>query len=180
MDYGTVIVAPVNPTKADDDKYTYTFAGWEGYTAGMTVTGNATFKATYTAEELLRFEIGDVNMDGKINSRDALLIQQHAVKLITLTEEQLYYADTLVDGKINSRDALLIQQYAVKMDVTLGESASPKTAEPAGNTRALSAPAAVEPREVGTVSLPTASGNAVMLPAMHAAIAEKRYCLVKE
>lgn len=74
----------------------------------------------------LTYQMGDVNGDGKINSRDALMIKQYVVKMITFTEEQLIYANVYYDvnsdgtPKINSRDAMLLQQFIVKMDVTLG------------------------------------------------------------
>ena len=48
VDYGTVIVAPENPTRERTQQYTYTFAGWDGYTSGMTIEGDITFTATYT------------------------------------------------------------------------------------------------------------------------------------
>ena len=49
VDYGTVITAPANPTKAATAKYTYTFAGFGGFTSGMTVTGDVSFKAKYNS-----------------------------------------------------------------------------------------------------------------------------------
>jgi hypothetical protein len=49
-----------------------------------------------------------------------LLIKQHVVSLVTLSEVQLAYADTKADGKVNSIDAMTIQQKVVGMDVTLG------------------------------------------------------------
>ena len=70
--------------------------------------------------KLRTYDWGDVNMDGKVNSRDAVLIQQYAVKMITFDQLQIALADVYNDGKINSRDAVLIQQFAVKMNVTLG------------------------------------------------------------
>lgn len=69
--------------------------------------------------QLRIYEPGDVNMDGKINSRDAVLIQQYAVKMIQLSDIQLIYANVSGDDKVNSRDAVLIQQYAVKIPVNL-------------------------------------------------------------
>ena len=49
IDYGTTITAPTAPTKAEDDRYTYEFAGWEGYADGMTVAGDVEFTATFNA-----------------------------------------------------------------------------------------------------------------------------------
>ena len=53
-DYGTVITAPDNPTKATDEKYSYKFEGWytaksggQKLTADTTVTGNVTYYARY-------------------------------------------------------------------------------------------------------------------------------------
>ena len=47
VDYGTVITPPGNPSKTSTDQYSYKFIGWSGYTDGMTVTKDETFKATY-------------------------------------------------------------------------------------------------------------------------------------
>jgi len=67
------------------------------------------------------YDWGDVNMDGRISSRDAVLIQQYSVGLYELDDVALALADVYYDGRISSRDAVLIQQYAVHMPVTLGK-----------------------------------------------------------
>ena len=48
-EYGFEIVPPASPNKASTAQYTYTFANWSGYTYGMTLTEDVTFRATYAA-----------------------------------------------------------------------------------------------------------------------------------
>lgn len=59
-----------------------------------------------------KYEIGDVDGDGKIISSDALLVLQCSTGLKVLTYEQRSIADVNSDGEINSSDALNILQYA--------------------------------------------------------------------
>lgn len=54
---------------------------------------------------------GDVNADGDISLRDALMVLMHAVKSETLTEAQAKYADVSKDGAIDVTDALQIMKY---------------------------------------------------------------------
>ena len=46
--YQEEITAPEDPVKEDADGIRYTFAGWEGYNPGMTVTDDATFNAVFS------------------------------------------------------------------------------------------------------------------------------------
>lgn len=80
-----------------------------------------------TCKEILRSESipatgtarvpGDLNEDGKINSRDALAIIRYVVgQSVSINAAN---ADVNADGKINSRDALAIIRYVVGQDVTL-------------------------------------------------------------
>lgn len=66
---------------------------------------NATVNYDYVAR-------GDVDMNGKINSSDALLVLQSATGLTTLSEKQLKAAELTNDEKITSSDALAILQFA--------------------------------------------------------------------
>lgn len=72
--------------------------------------GYATYKINITEKSGIK---GDVNMDMKINSSDALLVLQHSVQTITLTESQQIFADMNSDKKINSMDALMVLQKSV-------------------------------------------------------------------
>ena len=66
LDYGAQIVLPsTNPTKSATAQYTYTFAGWSGYTAGMTVDGNEEFVATF-ADNVNTYTVTFKNEDGSI------------------------------------------------------------------------------------------------------------------
>ncbi|MBE6567365.1 MAG: hypothetical protein E7657_01760, partial [Ruminococcaceae bacterium] len=229
---GTVIIAPTDPTKAATALYTYAFAGFEGFTEGMTLTDDITFTAIYTAERtgvlalintafhtawgfefvtsvtatqtagtggeftlildplaatlvsfeaaegvnvvqtgntltvtvdrtveagetlvtltmtasdflpvgetvflsleeegahtatfapIVIFNMGDVNMDGAVDTVDAFLVQKHYVGLGELSEVALAYADTRVDGTVDTLDAFCIQKKFVGMDVALGD-----------------------------------------------------------
>ena len=58
--------------------------------------------------------LGDVNSDEKVDSTDARITLQYAVKKITADKLDLAVADVNGDGKVDSTDARLILQYAVK------------------------------------------------------------------
>lgn len=56
---------------------------------------------------------GDVDINGKINSADALNVLQYSVGSLKLNGYKLKFADVSGDGKINSTDALSILQKSV-------------------------------------------------------------------
>lgn len=58
------------------------------------------------------YALGDVNGDGKINTRDAVMILKYSARLIGLDETQQMRADTNGDGKINTRDVVLVLKYS--------------------------------------------------------------------
>ena len=78
----------------------------------------ASFKVTNSWEEA-PYTLGDVNSDGNINSRDAMLILQYAVDPVgySLSQTQLMAADVNNDTEVNSRDALFVLQKSVGMGV---------------------------------------------------------------
>lgn len=60
--------------------------------------------------------LGDVNGDGKVNVKDATLIQKAAAKIIELTDEEQLRADVNADSKVNVKDATAIQKFAAKIE----------------------------------------------------------------
>ncbi len=56
---------------------------------------------------------GDVDMNGVLDSSDALMIMRYSVGLIQLSKEQIEIADTNGDGMVDSNDALSVLQTAV-------------------------------------------------------------------
>lgn len=67
VDYGTTISAPdVIPSKPADDQYTYTFAGWDGFSEGMTQQAEEMiFTAKYTTS-VNQYSYHFVDEDGTI------------------------------------------------------------------------------------------------------------------
>ena len=63
--YGDTIVAPTTPTKASDNTYNYTFAGWDK--AVTNCDGNATYKATYNAA-FINYTVVFKNYNGDVIS----------------------------------------------------------------------------------------------------------------
>ena len=57
---------------------------------------------------------GDVNSDGKVNSKDALMTLYHTIKKVNLDDEKALAADVISDDKITSKDALKILYYTIK------------------------------------------------------------------
>ncbi len=73
--------------------------------------------ATYPAEGTTstapagdKYMTGDVNLDGKLNIRDATLIQKHLAKIIELKDTELTLADFDLNGEVNIKDATAIQK----------------------------------------------------------------------
>ena len=83
-----------------------------------TETRHCTACDHYETREMVKEIVwGDVNHDGKVNSRDAALILQYCVGKPIEGEFCLVGADVNNDGKVNSRDAALILQYCVGKDI---------------------------------------------------------------
>ena len=75
--------------------------------ASKPTTPTSTANTTIIKDERL---FGDVNLDGKVNIKDATTLQKHLAKMITLEAENLSVSDTNRDGKISISDATTIQK----------------------------------------------------------------------
>ncbi len=60
--------------------------------------------------------LGDVNNDGKVNIKDATLIQKAAAKITEFTDEENLRANVNSDAKVNVKDATAIQKFAAKIE----------------------------------------------------------------
>ncbi|MBQ9742278.1 MAG: leucine-rich repeat protein [Ruminococcus sp.] len=63
-----------------------------------------------TSEPEAKYELGDVNLDGKVNIKDATAIQKHLASLESLSEEGLAVADYDADNRLSVKDATAIQK----------------------------------------------------------------------
>ncbi len=72
---------------------------------------------------VITYLVGDANMDGKINVKDATQIQKAVAGLVTLNTTQTIAADSDVNGKLNVKDATAIQKFVagIPVDAPVGE-----------------------------------------------------------
>ena len=95
---------------------------FSGTVSGIIATGS---KVKFTVDNKIVAEytvsvIGDTDMNGKVNSTDALAVLQYAVGLTTLGPARRLSGDMTGDGKLNSSDALAILQFVVNGGVSVG------------------------------------------------------------
>ncbi len=64
---------------------------------------------------------GDVNGDGIVNAKDAILVLRFIVDLETLTPQQKWCADVIEDGEIKASDVIKILQMAVGQGAPMNE-----------------------------------------------------------
>lgn len=88
-------------------------AYYRGYGVEVNLEGvKATLKVTLAPK--CTSILGDVNFDGKVNTRDSMVLAQYYVKIET-ADPHLCVSDVNGDGKYNTRDSMLIAQYYVKL-----------------------------------------------------------------
>lgn len=67
--------------------------------------------------ELKAYLMGDADLNGKVNVKDATIIQKHAAHLLSLIGDAEVTADVNADAKLNVKDATVIQKYLAKMEI---------------------------------------------------------------
>lgn len=110
----------IDQTSVEAGKVTFTLkpkALTEGtYNIYISTTDKALKKvASFKYGEKPPYTPGDVNNDGSIDPKDAVLVLRHAAALITLSGDQLKAADVNGDNTVDPKDAVKILRYAAKL-----------------------------------------------------------------
>ena len=74
-------------------------------------------ETTGAGSEFVPYLMGDADLNGKVNVKDATIIQKHAAHLLALLGDAEITADVNEDGKLNVKDATVIQKYLAKMEI---------------------------------------------------------------
>lgn len=102
--------------KSSSDSYSWTPSESGTYQLSVTATDSngdtVTKNVSYTiGSQEQKYELGDVNLDGVVNIKDATEIQKYGVELVSLNTLQLSLADFNKDGLVNISDATEIQRF---------------------------------------------------------------------
>ena len=101
--YGSAATAPAAPEHSG-----YAFTGWD--TAFDNITADTTVTAQYAPSPTL---IGDINLDGKVDSTDALLAMRYSMGITLIEGQGFVNGDVNGDGVLNATDGLLIMRIAL-------------------------------------------------------------------
>ncbi len=96
-------------------QYDYTIDWLNSRTAWLSAQFYESYDGVITPPEVELF-LGDADLSGIVNVKDATLIQKHAAGLDTLTGDALTCADVDASEEINVRDATAIQKFAAGLE----------------------------------------------------------------
>lgn len=82
----------------------------------IAVMSVSSFLISYASESGL--VLGDADLSGTVNVKDATTVQKHSASLIGLTGDALVCADANRDGVVNVKDATAIQKYVAGIAVS--------------------------------------------------------------
>ena len=109
---------PDNPTREEDDEYTYTFKGWDKEVTE--VTEDATYTAQYDSKAKTPDWLpGDVNGDGFVNNKDVVALFKYVSGENPDVNETAL--DVNGDGSVNNKDVVLLFKYVSGGDVTISD-----------------------------------------------------------
>lgn len=120
----TVTVPVTSTASTDSTEPTTVTIPLTTATAPATSTAAQTETTTgFDIAEPFTYKLGDADLSGEINIKDATQIQKHAARLLTLTSRELMAADVNDNGDANVVDATYIQKYAasIKTDINVGQ-----------------------------------------------------------
>ena len=117
--YQFTVNGAVKQAYSSNNTYTMNSAAVGTYSVEVTVKDASNKTATTTALQLTvidqQYTPGDVDKDGQVTLKDAILVQKSALDLATLTDEQKKIADIDGNGKVDLRDAITIQKMALQL-----------------------------------------------------------------
>lgn len=102
------------PTYYDDS----TFEGEYRYTLDWLNTRSAWLSSQFYKALNTEILLGDANLDGKVNVKDATAIQKSLAKISTLTGDNATAADVNGDGKLSVQDATTIQKFLANYEIS--------------------------------------------------------------
>ncbi len=92
-------------------------------TVPATTSPMPTASSTFDISEPFIYKLGDADLSGEVNIKDATQIQKYAARLITFTSRELMAADVNKNNDANIVDATYIQKFAasIKTDINVGQ-----------------------------------------------------------
>ncbi|MBO4869420.1 MAG: hypothetical protein J5585_06875 [Clostridia bacterium] len=115
--YGDIINVPNAPVREPDEKYTYSFVGWDKDIT--TVVGDAIYTAVYSREEKpsISFMPGDINGDGSVDNQDVVALFRYVSGgKVEVVKAAL---DPDGDGDATNLDVVLLFRYVSGANVEL-------------------------------------------------------------
>jgi len=94
-------------------------------TSSSEITSQSTTVTSSTYPDLpepVKYIVGDADMSGKVNIKDATMIQKFVASLLTLQKAEHLAADSNRDGGVNVKDATAIQKFiaSIEFDHSIG------------------------------------------------------------
>lgn len=88
-------------------------------TAPETTTTTTTTSTTTTTEEILEVLLGDVNVDGRVDISDAVMLNRAVAGVVTLNRQQTLNADCDASGATTSNDSVVLLKFLVSLVLEL-------------------------------------------------------------